>query len=96
MAIDYERAMAAYKIGAEAGDAVSQFQLGMMYFKGRGVAVDYKQARAWIEKAAAQDRPAAVGTLGVMYHQGKGGASSWRRAHESSTRGRSSWATSRW
>ena len=80
--IDYPRAMAAYKVGAEGGDAVCQWHVGMMYVKGLGVAVDYKQARPWIEKAAAQDQPEAVGQLGVMYHEGKGVIPSWRRARE--------------
>ena len=74
--------MAAYKIAAEAGDAFSQYQVGIMYFRGRGVAVDYEQARPWFEKGAAQDHPAAVGNLGVMYFEGKGVAPSWRRARE--------------
>ena len=33
VAVDYKRAMAANKIGAEGGDAVSQFQLGGMLSK---------------------------------------------------------------
>ena len=74
--------MAAYKIAAEAGDALSQGQVGIMYRKGQGVAVDYKQARAWLEKAAAQDFPDAVGQLGGMYFNGRGVAPSWRRARE--------------
>ena len=84
VAIDYERAMAAYKIAAEAGHAASQHQVGMMYYEGLrvGVAVDYEQARPWIEKAAAQDDPDAVGQLGVMYFEGKGVAPSWRRARQ--------------
>ena len=82
VAIDYPRAMAAYKIAAEAGDAMSQYQVGFMYYEGRGVAVDYEQARPWLEKAAAQDQPNAVGTLGAMYTEGKGVAPSWRRARE--------------
>ena len=82
VAVDYERAMAAYKIGAEAGDALSQCQLGSLYYNGHGVAVDYEQARAWLEKAAAQDHPKAVGQLGYMYYIGDGVISSWRRARE--------------
>ena len=83
MAIDYPRAMVAYKVGAEAGDAHCQSQVGMMYYNGDGVAaVDYKQARLWLEKAAAQDDPAAVGQLGVMYGNGMGVTPSWRRARE--------------
>jgi len=81
VAQDYERAMAAYKVAAEAGDAFSQYQV-MMYCKGLGVAVDYQQARAWLEKAAAQDFPDAVRELGVMYFEGWGVTPSWRRARE--------------
>ena len=82
VAQDYERAMAAYKVAAEKGDAMSQYQVGYMYCEGLGVAVDYQQARAWLEKAAAQDHPNAVGSLGVMYAMGKGVTPSWRRARE--------------
>ena len=83
VAIDYPRAMAAYKIAAEAGEALSQYQVGIIYFDGgHGVAVDYKEARPWFEKAAAQDDPTAVGQLGTMYFEGNGVAPSWRRARE--------------
>ena len=82
VAQDYERAMAAYKVAAEAGDALSQYQLGTMYYDGLGVAVDYQQARPWFEKAAAQNFTRAVGQLGVMYHDGKGVTKRWRRARE--------------
>ena len=74
--------MAAYKVGAEGGDAGCQHQVGMMYSHGRGVAVDFQQARAWVEKAAAQDFPNAVGMLGRLYYKGKGVISSYRRARE--------------
>ena len=74
--------MAAYKIAAEAGDALSQFQVGGMYCLGQGVAVDFEQARPWIEKAAAQDRPSAVAHLGALYHLAQGVTRSWRRARE--------------
>ena len=83
VAIDYLRAMAAYKVAAEAGDAISQFQVGYMYFDGgHGVAVDFEQARAWLEKAAAQDDPDAVCQLGTIYFEGKGVAPSLHRARE--------------
>ena len=74
--------MAAYKVGAEGGDAGSQWQVGFMYYSGLGVDVDYAQALPWIEKAAAQDYPEAVGQLGVIYNGGKGVTPSWRRARE--------------
>ena len=68
VAVDYPRAMAAYKVSAEAGLAVCQYQVGCMYLMGYGVtAVDYQQARAWLEKAAAQGFPEAFGQLRSMY-----------------------------
>ena len=82
VAIDYARAMAVYQVGAEAGDARCQCEVGLMYCKGQGVAVDYKQARLWLEKAAAQDHPGAVCQLGAMYGNGEGVTPSWRRARE--------------
>jgi TPR repeat protein len=85
-AIDYPRAMAAYKVGAEGGDTGCQTQVGCMYYKGRGVEVDYTQALAWVEKATAQDDPEAACTLGTMYYNGAGVTPSWRRAREYFTR----------
>ena len=82
VAIDKPRAMAAYKVAAEGGDASCQHQVGYMYFLGHGVDVDYAQAQPWIENAAAQDHPSAGGELGAMYGNGKGVTPSWRRARE--------------
>ena len=80
VAVDYPRAMAAYKVGAEGGGAGCQHHVGYMYCYSLGVDVDYKQALPWIEQAAAQDQPDAVGQLGGMYREGKGVTPSWRRA----------------
>ena len=67
VAVDYKRALAAYKIGAEGGNATSQNQLGFMYQNGQGIdSPDYKQALVWYEKAAAQDLPDAINSLGFM------------------------------
>ena len=43
MAVDHPRAMAAYKVGGEGGDASCQWQVGHMYCFGHGVDVDYEQ-----------------------------------------------------
>ena len=82
VAADYPRAMAAYKVGAEGGDVMCQWQVGIMYHDGQGVDVDYEQALPWLQKAAAQDDPDAVGILGTMYGNGEGLAPSCRRARE--------------
>ena len=82
MAVVYLRTIAAYKVGAEGGDAACQNQVGIMYYNGQGVDVDHEQALTWIKKAAAQDLPNAVAELGWMYGNGRGVAPSWRRARE--------------
>src|SRR6266480_2303878 len=43
-----------YRIRAEQGDAKSQFQLGAMYYYGKGVAKDYVEAARWYSKSAEQ------------------------------------------
>ena len=83
VAVDYERAMAAYKIGAEGGNAICQCQLGSMLHRGDGIdSPDQKQALAWLERAAAQDLPQAVHALGVMALRGHGRPLSWRDARQ--------------
>ena len=57
---------------AEQGDAMAQFNLGVMYTNGRGVAQDDKQAVAWYRKAAEQGYAKAQLFLGVMYDNGMG------------------------
>ena len=86
VAIDYARAIVAFKVGAEGGNSTDQWTVGHMYYSGRGVDVDYAQALPWIEKAAAQDNPNAVVTLGTIYFEGHGVTPSWRRAREYSER----------
>ena len=81
--VDYKRAMAAYKIGAEGGNAVCQHELGTMYVLAQGIdSPDYKQALVWLEKAANQDLPVASRNLGAMSRVGRGQQPSWRRARE--------------
>ena len=83
VAVDYDRALAAYKIGAEGGDAVCQYSLGFMLEHGRGIdSPDHKQALVWLEKAAAQDDASSLAQLSVMAHAGRGQQPSWRRARE--------------
>jgi TPR repeat protein len=50
-----DRAEAArwYRKAADQGHALAQYNLGLLYANGRGVAQDKAQARAWMQKAAA-------------------------------------------
>ena len=83
MAVDYVRALAAYKIGAEGGNANCQYQLGSMLSDGEGIeSPDYEQALVWYQKAAAQDQPDALFAVSKMAFEGHGQQPSWRRARE--------------
>jgi hypothetical protein len=76
---DLEDANTAYKRGdfatalgllrplAEKGNAGAQFNLGVSYFKGEGVAQDNKEAEKWFRLAAQQGYVNAQSSLGVMY-----------------------------
>ena len=57
---------------AEQGDAVAQFNLGVMYNQGQGVPQDNKTAVKWYKFAAEQGHASAQHYLGVMYHEGQG------------------------
>ena len=51
---DYATALQEWQPLAEQGDALAQYQVGLLYHKGRGVPQDDVQARKWYGKAAAQ------------------------------------------
>ena len=56
---DYVSALQAYTQTAHWGDAPSQFQLGLMYQQGQGLAVDTLTAFAWYAVAAESNYPPA-------------------------------------
>lgn len=64
---------------AEQGQAIAQFDLGLMYDKGEGVIQDYKQAVHWFTKAAEQGLASAQYNLGVMYNKGEGVAQDYKK-----------------
>ena len=57
---------------ANAGDAVAQFNLGVMYHNGEGVPQDAVEAVAWYRQAAEQGHAGGQVNLGVMYRNGRG------------------------
>jgi serine/threonine protein kinase len=57
---------------ANAGDAMAQFILGMMYDNGQSVPQNDTQAAYWYRKAADQGDAKAQYNLGVMYDNGQG------------------------
>jgi len=78
-----------YFKAAEQGDAVAQYNLGVLYHEGHGVPQDDAQALAWWRKAAEQGDVAAQYNLGRLYYDGHGvlqdyteAALWWRKAAE--------------
>ena len=69
---DYATALRELRPFAEQGDAVAQYNLGLMYHDGQGVPQDYAEAARWFRKAAGHGHPAAQNILGLMYGQGRG------------------------
>ncbi len=69
---DFAAALGAFRPLAEAGDAASQFDLGVLHQHGWGTARDTAAAIAWYEKAARQGHVRAQHNLGVIYLYGQG------------------------
>ena len=63
-----------WKEGAERGEAEAQFNLGLMYFKGNGVAKNEAEAIKWFKKAAEQGDVGAQFNVGLMSVNGIGTA----------------------
>ena len=68
------------QVATEQGDAVSQFNLGLMYDTGEGVTQDYQEAVRWYRLAAAQGYVNAQFNLAVMYANGYGVAQDYQEA----------------
>jgi len=69
---DYATALRAWQPLAEGGHRDAQFNLGLLYENGLGVAKDGAQAARWFRRAAERDDRTAQAYLGEMYAQGLG------------------------
>ncbi|MBM4138519.1 MAG: sel1 repeat family protein [Nitrospira sp.] len=77
---DYATALREWQPLAEQGDALAQYQMGLLYHKGRGVPQDDVQARKWYGKAAVQGQAKAQFSLGTLYFNGEGGPKDYQQA----------------
>jgi TPR repeat protein len=68
-------------MAAAQGNADAQFNLGLMYSIGQGVAQNYAEAAKLFHLAAVQGNADAQFNLGIMYDTGKGVAQDYVRAH---------------
>ena len=69
---DYGEAAHIWRPLAEDGDAMAQFNLGLLHETGRGVAEDAAAAAAWYERAALQGVTAAQYNLAALHQAGRG------------------------
>ena len=78
---DYATALREWTPLAEQGNAVAQYNLGVMYGDGTGVPQNHKAAVKWYRLAAEQGYADAQGNLGAMYAFGKGVLKDYVYAH---------------
>ncbi len=69
---DFVTAFREFSASAEEGLDLAQYNLGILYYTGRGVAQDYQQAYQWTSKAAEQGHMRAQFNLGTLYFSGTG------------------------
>jgi TPR repeat protein len=62
---------------AEAGNAVAQVRLALLYDQGDGVPQSAKAAFAWYSRAAAQGEPESQNQVGLFYELGEGVPENW-------------------
>ena len=77
---DFATALRLWKPLAEQGNSSAQYNLGLMYDNGQGVAQDYKTAVKWYTLAAEQGIADAQTNLGAMYQTGHGVAQDYKTA----------------
>jgi len=77
---DFATALKEWQPLAEQGNAVAQFNLGVMYENGQGVTQDYKTAVKYYTLAAEQGYADAQFNLGWMYYSGQGVTQDYKTA----------------
>ena len=77
---DFATAERLFRPLAEHGNAIAQYNLGVMYYKGDGVPQSYPDAVFWYRHAAWQGDASAQLSLGLMYYNGQGTLQSYAEA----------------
>jgi len=77
---DYATALAKFRSAALQGNDVAQYNFGVMYNEGKGVAQDYKEAVRWFQLAAQQGLAQAQYNLASKYRKGEGIAQDYKEA----------------
>jgi hypothetical protein len=69
---DYPAALRTFRALADQDNTTAQYNLGMMYARGLGVAQDYAEATKWVGIAAEKGLAAAQNDYANMYRVGRG------------------------
>ena len=69
---NYSKTVKSIKKSADYGNAMAQYNLGLMYAKGENLVQDYQQALFWFRKAADQGVGIAEFSLALLYDKGLG------------------------
>jgi len=77
---DYATAIKEWTPLAEQGNAIAQYNLGVMYERGWGVVQNYKTAVKWYTLAAEQGYASAQYNIGVLYNNGDGVVQNYKTA----------------
>jgi uncharacterized protein len=65
---------------AENGDTAAQYDIAMMYLKGRGVEQERERAGIWLNNAAKQGDAKAITRLGILHYKGELGETDYSEA----------------
>jgi len=76
----YEQEYETCLLLAKDGDAVAQYNLGLMYDTGYGVVQNYKEAVKWYTLSAEQGDASAQNNMGAMYLMGTGVVQNYKEA----------------
>ena len=69
-----------YSKAAESGDMTAEYNLGVYYQYGMGVAADKEKSAHFLERAAKQGDPSAMLNLGLLNQEGINGQPDYQKA----------------
>jgi len=82
LAQDEKGTLDSYRVAAKRGDPVAEFNVGLIFYEGRGVPKDYEKALKWFRLASKKGHPAAQYYLGLSFDKGIGVKKDPRKAEK--------------
>ena len=79
---EYTEAVRLWRMAADQGNLLAQYNLGVMYLVGRGVPQNDAEAVRWYRMAADQGFTLAQRNLGFMYENGRGVPQNYAEAYK--------------